>query len=130
MTRSQAPKAASRRVFAGLVLGVLVSGLWGCGTRSVTGAAAEGAKLYAAEQCSTCHGPDGVGTGMAPALRGLKERYTAERLVSYLKDPEALIASDQHLADLAQRYGRAMPTFSHLDQTHLEQIAAYVLTLE
>ena len=47
-------------------------------------AAAEGARLYAAE-CARCHGADGGG-GFAPALTGIEERLTVEEQVAVVNE--------------------------------------------
>ncbi len=66
------------RISIGAGVAIMVMGLSGAALGAVDGAA-----VYSA-RCSTCHGPDGQGSPMGPAIRGNKfilgsnDRYVAD----------------------------------------------------
>jgi mono/diheme cytochrome c family protein len=45
---------------------------------------AKGAAIFAARPCGDCHGEGGVGTPAAPALIGISEKYSSDRLAFLL----------------------------------------------
>ncbi|PYI79640.1 MAG: pyrrolo-quinoline quinone, partial [Verrucomicrobia bacterium] len=49
-----------------------------------------GEKLYQ-QSCAACHGPDRVGIGMAPPLRGLRHRLKDEDVIALLKTGRGLM---------------------------------------
>ena len=48
---------------------------------------AQGKKLFAAKACSACHGQDGAGGPIAPALAGIHKRFDADHLTALLESP-------------------------------------------
>jgi len=87
---------------------------------------ARGRALFTAFGCALCHGPDGAGTGLGPGLRDLGRHWTREELASYFADPQAALASDPRLAELARQYAREMPAITTPEEQRLE-IADHVL---
>ena len=51
--------------------------------------AAKGKTIFEAQSCSACHGEAGVGTAAAPALIGIKAKFSPEQLVELFKHPTA-----------------------------------------
>jgi hypothetical protein len=68
-----------------------------------------GWQAYVDLRCGDCHGDEREGKRTAPALVGLAELWTADQLVSYLADPDAMLASDPRLAYRAEKYAIGMP---------------------
>ncbi len=52
-------------------------------------AAAKGKAIFEAQSCNACHGDAGVGTAAAPALVGIKAKYSAEQVENLFKHPTA-----------------------------------------
>jgi len=95
--------------------------------RASAGSAPDGAALWRANECATCHGEKREGTENAPPLRELKRHWDVERLARYLADPPALIAQDERLTRLAERYELDMPDFSLLPQAERRALADWLL---
>jgi quinoprotein glucose dehydrogenase len=51
----------------------------------VTSALSKGAKLYAVNNCTMCHGADRAGTSVFPSLQNISERLSAEHVNAVLK---------------------------------------------
>src|SRR5262245_34650727 len=63
-----------------------------------------GPELFVRQNCTTCHGPTGQGTPMAPSLSGAARNWTRADLIRYLKDPPAYIATNERLRVQASHY--------------------------
>ncbi|MEJ2483666.1 MAG: hypothetical protein P8049_11290, partial [Gemmatimonadota bacterium] len=48
----------------------------------------------------------------APPLADLADHWDADKLVSYLTDPNAMLGKDPHLLRLAEKYSLRMPPVS------------------
>ena len=68
-----------------------------------------GWQAYVDLKCGDCHGENREGRRTAPALVGLDTLWTSDQLVSYLADPDAMLASDPRLAFRAEKYAIGMP---------------------
>lgn len=71
-----------------------------------------GWRAYVDLNCAACHGEDRRGQRSGPALTGLAEHWSAEQLVSYLTDPDAMIRTSPRLARVAGQYSIRMPASS------------------
>jgi cytochrome c553 len=79
-------------------------------------------------RCLTCHGSNLQGTKMAPALTGLKENWTRDKLINYLRNP-ASFGTDERFVEYKAKYKNiVMPSFNNLDVKELGKIADYLLT--
>ncbi len=103
-----------------------------CGQKAAKPEAAEntGKELFSAKNCVMCHGENGEGRSSAPSLHGLRQYYTKEQLVEYFRDPSAYSDKTPRLAERRGMYPRMMPSFRNAEQSELEQLADYVLSLE
>ena len=94
-----------------------------------------GWQAYVNLDCAKCHGEDRGGKRSGPPLTGLAGRWTADQLVSYLSDPDAMVRSNPRLAYTAEKYAIGMPKFSgktpgyskKADEATLRALAQYVL---
>ena len=107
-------------VSAGIVVvtaAVLVVAL-GCGERAPTpppglnDAQLAGWQAYADLKCADCHGENRQGKRSGPPLSGLSQYWTADELVHYLSDPEAVVKANPRLAYKAEEYVISMPAIS------------------
>lgn len=110
----------------GVLMGFALAGCGGGEEPEGRAADARGRALFMAFGCTLCHGPDGAGTTLGPPLRGLAKHWTREELASYLADPQAAVARDPRLAELARQYAKEMPAITTPEEQRLE-IADYVL---
>jgi ubiquinol-cytochrome c reductase cytochrome b subunit len=51
--------------------------------------AAKGKTIFEAQSCNACHGDGGVGTAAAPALIGIKAKFSPDQLAELFKHPTA-----------------------------------------
>ena len=113
----------------------------GCGPRQptpppgLTEAQLTGWQAYVDLNCASCHGEGREGKRSGPPLKGLAEHWTAEQLVGYLADPDAVVKATPRLAYKAEQYAIAMPAVSgkspgyagKVNEATLESLAAYML---
>lgn len=97
-----------------------------------------GRKIFTDNQCVVCHGSDGSGGEMGPALGAIMPEYIAaaggdvveakRRLVSYLKEPQKVPV----LRREKRRYPNPMPSAAGLGLTDeaLDQVAEWVIHLK
>jgi hypothetical protein len=71
-----------------------------------------GWQAYVDLKCAGCHGDDREGKRSGPPLTGLAEHWTAETLVDYLADPDAVVKANPRLAFKAEKYAISMPAVS------------------
>lgn len=71
-----------------------------------------GWQIYVDLNCAACHGENREGRRSGPPLVGLAERWKVDQLVSYLMDPDAMVASNPRLAYTAEKYALGMPKVS------------------
>jgi hypothetical protein len=94
-----------------------------------------GWRVYVDLECASCHGDGREGRRSGPALTGLADHWTAEQLVSYLIDPDAVVRANPRLAYKAEKYAIGMPKVSgktpgYGEKAHddkLAALAAYLL---
>jgi mono/diheme cytochrome c family protein len=115
--------------------------LLGCGSDSpqpppgLNEAQMAGWRAYVDLNCASCHGEDREGKRAGPPLVGLAAHWTADKLVRYLEDPDAMVRSDPYIASRAERYALGMPKASgktpgYADKAReatLEALAEYLL---
>ena len=78
--------------------------------------------------CTGCHGPDLAGTNQAPALIDIKENWSKDKLINYLRNPQSYMDSDRFKV-YRQRYpGAMMPSFNNISVQELGKIAEYLLS--
>jgi len=71
-----------------------------------------GWRAYLDLNCASCHGERREGRKAGPPLSGLARNWTAEELVSYLLDPDAMVRANPRLAYRAEQYAIGMPKVS------------------
>jgi hypothetical protein len=71
-----------------------------------------GWKAYIDLNCGKCHGDTRQGQRSGPSLTGLAAHWSAEELVSYLTDPDAVVKNNPRLAYKAEKYAIGMPSAS------------------
>lgn len=121
----------------GIVVGIagVLSLALGCGDRAPTpppglnGAQLDGWQAYVDLNCAKCHGESRKGKRSGPPLTGLAERWSADELVRYLSDPDAVVKANPLLAYKAERYAISMPAISgkapgYADKANPETLAA------
>ena len=84
-------------------------------------------QLVATLGCTGCHGGDLAGTRMAPALRNLKQNWSRDGLINYLRSPSSYMDSERFKNFKAQYQSIIMPSFSNIDIKDLGKIADYLL---
>lgn len=77
---------------------------------ALAGALPPAPKIFT-ELCQSCHAVGGKGGAVGPALDGIGDRWTAERLDAWLADPQAI------------KPGTAMPNFHLPAETRAELVA-------
>jgi len=77
--------------------------------------------------CTGCHGPELNGTQMAPALVNLKEFWTKDKLINYLRNPNSFMDGDRFKAYQDKYPGTIMPSFDNIGVQDLGKIAEYIL---
>ncbi len=91
---------------------------FGCGPRQPTPPPGldevqlAGWQAYVDLDCAACHGEAREGRRSGPALTGLARHWTADRLVSYLTDPDSMVKAVPRLALKAEKYAIGMPSAS------------------
>lgn len=88
-----------------------------------------GWRAYVDLNCASCHGEARQGKRSGPALSGLAEYWTADQLVSYLTDPDAMVRANPRLAYKAEKFAIGMPKVSgkspgYADKAHGERLRA------
>ena len=60
--------------------------------------ALSGKEIYSKAGCQACHGADGRGfMGLGSSYAGIKQYWTADKLLTYIADPKAYAANDKRL---------------------------------
>jgi len=117
-----------------VVTGALFAVVMGCGQGEdeyyqdvvdLTGQPPEVA--YVALKCAKCHGLEREGQRTAPTLIDLSKRWTKDKLVSYIRNPQAVVAVTPRLAYMAERYPIGMPAYPHTDEQVLRGLTAWIL---
>lgn len=117
-----------------VVIGIGIGVILGCGQGKdeyeqeivdLTGQPPEVA--YVALKCAKCHGAEFEGQRTAPKLTGLKQRWSQDELIAYLRDPQAVVAATPRLAYMAEQYAIEMPAYAHTDEEVLSGLTGYLL---
>jgi cytochrome c553 len=87
-------------------------------------------QLVASLGCTGCHGSDLTGTRMAPDLHNLKQNWSRDELINYLRNPSSYIDSERFKNFKAMYPGVIMPSFSNIDVKELGKVADYLLQLQ
>lgn len=77
--------------------------------------------------CTGCHGNDLSGTQMAPSLKNIKNFWSKDKLINYLRNPESFMDSDRFKAYRNKYPGEIMPSFDNINVQELGKIAEYLL---
>lgn len=124
----------ARTITTILGIGVLAIAL-GCGARQPTPPPGlsetqlAGWNAYNDLNCGSCHGDARKGQRSGPALTGLADHWTADQLVDYLTDPDAMVKANPRLAYKAEKYTIGMPSASgkspgYADKARAEKLRA------
>ena len=96
-------------------------------TAQVTGDA-DGKTLTQQVGCISCHGEDLNGTQIAPALVNIKDHWTRDALINYLRNPSSY-SGDQRFDEYRTKYKNVMmPSFNNLDVKVLGKLADFLMT--
>jgi ubiquinol-cytochrome c reductase cytochrome b subunit len=85
--------------------------------RAAPEAAIQGAAVYQANQCATCHTLNGEGGKVGPALNGLRLRRERSWVVAHFADPDKLSP------------GSGMPPYGDLSPEDLDRLTSYVMSI-
>ena len=78
--------------------------------------------------CVNCHGKDLTGTKMAPSLMQVKNNWSRQNLINYLRNPQSFMDSER-LKEYQKKYpGVIMPSFNNVDIKDLGKIADFLLS--
>jgi len=80
--------------------------------------------------CISCHGRDLNGTPMGPGLYKVKQYWTRDQLINYLRNPSSYMDSDRFQEYKNKYPGIMMPSFGEIDVKELGKISEYLLKLE
>ncbi len=87
-------------------------------------------QLIASLGCTGCHGSDLSGTKMAPDLHNVKENWSRDGLINYLRNPNSYM-STKRFQDFKAKYPNIMmPSFNNIDVKVLGNIADYLRGLK
>ena len=88
-----------------------------------------GKELVARIGCYNCHGSDLAGTTKGPSLAGIKQYWSREKLINYLRNPNSFMNSDR-FKDYKEKFPNVMmPSYNSIDVKDLGKIAEYLLEL-
>jgi len=77
------------------------------------------------QHCTNCH--NFMGNEIGPSLSGITSQVDKEWLISFIKDPKAIIESgDERAVALFEKYKLYMPTFSNLEDEEIEDLLAFI----
>ena len=79
--------------------------------------------------CVSCHGADLRGTKLAPGLYAVKNYFSRQKLIGYLRNPSSY-SGDERFEAYKETYKSLMPSYSNIDVDQLGIIADYLLSLE
>ncbi len=90
----------------------------------------DGEALAASFTCTSCHGQDFKGTALGPTLYGVKEHWSRDKLINYLRNPSSYSGDDRFDKYKEQFSNSVMPSYNNKDVKDLGKIADFLLTLE
>ncbi len=77
--------------------------------------------------CVSCHGQNLEGSNIAPALVNIKEHWTRDGLINYLRNPSSY-GSGERFKEYKLKYRNiVMPAYNNLDVKDLGRIADFLL---
>jgi cytochrome c2 len=79
--------------------------------------------------CKSCHGEDLNGTNMAPSLYQVKNYWTRDKLINYLRNPSSYNGGERFEAYKQKFQNVVMPSYSNVEVKDLGKIADYLLKL-
>jgi hypothetical protein len=79
--------------------------------------------------CTSCHGVDLKGTNLAPSLYSVKNYWSRDKLINYLRNPSSY-SGDERFEAYKKEYNSIMPSYSNQDVKDLGVVADYLLGLE
>jgi len=88
-----------------------------------------GEQLVSQLGCVNCHGSDLNGTKMAPSLHNVKDNWSRDKLINYLRNPSSYMSADRFKEYQQQYPGVIMPSFGNIEVKELGKIAEYLLKL-
>ena len=78
--------------------------------------------------CVSCHGDNLQGSKLAPQLVNLKQFWTRDALINYLRNPQSY-SRDVRFDDYRAKYKNViMPSYGNIDVKELGKMAEYLLT--
>ena len=84
--------------------------------------------LYVKLGCPRCHGTHRQGNQYGPPLRDLASHWdSADEIVRYFRDPEAVIANRPRLQEARARYGLRMPPVQGRSDEEIQAFAQWLL---
>ena len=142
--RGRVPWSDMRRLLKSLTVIAVIGGVaiaTGCGASQPTPPPGlndlqlAGWRAFVDLDCSTCHGANREGKRSGPPLVDIAGHWTADELVSYLTDPDAMVRSNPRLAYTAEKYAIGMPKVSgkspgyagKVNEATLRALAEYLL---
>ena len=116
----------SKATTVGLAVVALTAG---CGGDASTSADAHpGRQVLDELGCASCHGARLDGTRTAPPLADLESHWQADALVAYLQSPAQVARATPNIAYRNERYPLQMPSFGHVDEAKLRQLAEFLMS--
>ncbi len=83
--------------------------------------------LIASLGCITCHGVDLTGTNNGPSLKNVKQYWSRDNLINYLRNPAANMSGDRFDEYKKKFPNFLMPSFGNVEVKKLGKIADYLL---
>ena len=77
--------------------------------------------------CTGCHGVDLAGTSKAPSLTDIKDNWSKDKLINYLRNPESFMNGDRFQVYRKKYPGTIMPSFNNISVQELGKIAEFLL---
>ncbi|MDR3666158.1 MAG: cytochrome c [Ignavibacteriaceae bacterium] len=77
--------------------------------------------------CPNCHGIDLAGTNQAPSILDIKENWSKDKLINYLRNPESFMDGDRFKVFRQKYPGAIMPSFNNISVQDLGKIAEFLL---
>ena len=79
--------------------------------------------------CTGCHGGDLSGTQMAPSLHSVKDNWSRDGLINYLRNPQSYMSSKRFQEFKAKYPNAMMPSFNNIDVKVLGKVSDYLMSL-
>ncbi|PKL82870.1 MAG: hypothetical protein CVV24_07885 [Ignavibacteriae bacterium HGW-Ignavibacteriae-3] len=89
---------------------------------------ADGLTLIKQIGCVSCHGDNLGGSKLGPALADLKQFWSRDALINYLRNPQSYSRDERFDRYRAKYRNVIMPSYGNIDVKELGKIAEYLLT--